>query len=66
MLGKNQEALGYINRAIQINPNAAFFLNRSYTYSALNNKENARKDALTAKQGGATIDASYAASLGIQ
>lgn len=64
--GKYQEALGYINRAIQLSPQAPFFLNRSYTYSGLNNIENARKDALTAKQGGAQIDATYAASLGIQ
>jgi tetratricopeptide (TPR) repeat protein len=66
MMGKNQDALGYINRAIQLLPDPAFFLNRSYTYSALNNKENARKDALTAKQGGVKVDPSYAASLGIQ
>jgi tetratricopeptide (TPR) repeat protein len=66
MQGKYQDALGYINRAIQISPQAPFFLNRSYTYSALNNIENARKDALTAKQGGVQIDATYAASLGIQ
>jgi protein O-mannosyl-transferase len=66
MQGKYQDALGYINRAIQISPQGPFFLNRSYTYSALNNIENARKDALTAKQGGVQIDATYAASLGIQ
>jgi tetratricopeptide (TPR) repeat protein len=66
MQGKNQDALTYINRAIQVSPEAPFFLNRSYTYSALNNIENARKDALTAKQGGVQIDPTYAASLGIQ
>lgn len=66
MQGKYQDALGYINRAIQLSPEAPFFLNRSYAYSALNNIENARKDALTAKQGGVQIDATYAASLGIQ
>lgn len=66
MQGKNQDALAYINRAIQVSPEPPFFLNRSYAYSALNNIENARKDALTAKQGGVQIDATYAASLGIQ
>ena len=66
MQGKYQAALEYINRAIQMSPQAPYFLNRSYTYSGLNNIENARKDALTAKQGGVQIDATYAASLGIQ
>jgi tetratricopeptide (TPR) repeat protein len=66
MQGKYQEALQYINRAIQISPQAPFFLNRSYTYLALGNTENARKDALTAKQGGSTIDPALAASLGIK
>jgi len=66
MLGKNQEALGYINRAIQLIPDPAFFLNRSYTYNNLGNRENAKKDALTAKQNGVQVDAAYAASLGIQ
>src|SRR4030095_5959208 len=66
MLGKNQEALGFINTAIQLNPQAAFFLNRSYTYKNLNNIENARNDALTAKKAGIQLNAAYAASLGIQ
>jgi tetratricopeptide (TPR) repeat protein len=66
MQGKYQEALQYINRAIQISPQAPFFLNRSYTYMGLGNTESARKDALTAKQGGSTIDPALAASLGIK
>ncbi|HEU5167243.1 MAG TPA: tetratricopeptide repeat protein, partial [Chitinophagaceae bacterium] len=66
MLGKNQEALGFINTAIQLNPQAVFFLNRSYTYKNLNNIENARNDALTAKRAGIQLNAAYAASLGIQ
>jgi tetratricopeptide (TPR) repeat protein len=67
ILGNPQEALGYINRALQLNPNvAAFYLNRSYTYFALNNTEQARKDALMAKQRGSALDPGYAASLGIQ
>jgi tetratricopeptide (TPR) repeat protein len=67
VIGNPQEALGYINRAIQLNPDAApFYLNRSYAYSALNNLEQARKDALMAKQKGTQLDPSYAAALGIQ
>ncbi|TMI94541.1 MAG: tetratricopeptide repeat protein [Bacteroidetes bacterium] len=66
MLGKNQEALGFINTAIQLDPQPAFFLNRSYTYKNLNNIDNARNDALTAKKAGIQLDAAFAASLGIQ
>lgn len=66
MKGNYQDALKYINRAIAISPQAPFFLNRSYTYMALNDKEKARQDALTAKKAGSQIDAAYAASLGIQ
>jgi len=66
MQGKNQDALKYINQAIQISPEGPFFLNRSYTWSALSNTENARKDALTAKQKGVQVDPTYAAQLGIQ
>ncbi len=66
VLGKNEEALGYINRAIKMNPQAGFFLNRSYTYTNLNNIEQAKKDALTAKQAGVEIPDAYARSLGIQ
>lgn len=67
ILGRPQEALGYINQAIQLNPNvAAFYLNRSYTHFALNNTEQARNDALMAKQRGTQLDPGYASSLGIQ
>jgi hypothetical protein len=65
MLGKNKEALGFINTAIQLDPRQ-HFLNRSYTYKNLNNIENARNDALTAKKAGIQLDAAFAASLGIQ
>jgi tetratricopeptide (TPR) repeat protein len=66
MLGKNKEALGFINTAIQLDPRANYFLNRAYTYKNLNNIENARNDALTAKKAGIQLDAAFAASLGIQ
>jgi|SRR5688572_1157803 len=66
MKGQYQVALKYISQAIQISPEGPFFLNRSYTYTGLNNIENARKDAQTAKQKGVQVDPTYAATLGIQ
>jgi tetratricopeptide (TPR) repeat protein len=66
MLKKNQQALQYIDRAIQMNPQGPFYLNRSYAYSALNNMEQARQDALVAKQAGVQLDPSYASALGIK
>jgi tetratricopeptide (TPR) repeat protein len=66
ILGKNQEALGFINTAIQLYPRPEYFLNRAYTYKNLNNIENARNDALTAKKAGIQLEATFAASLGIQ
>ena len=65
-LGKYQESLISINKAIELIPNPVFFLNRSYTYNGLNNPDQARKDALTAKQNGVQIPDDYAKTLGIQ
>src|SRR5215204_3806670 len=36
MLGNNQEAVRYVTTAIQLNPQAVYFLNRSYAYKNLN------------------------------
>jgi tetratricopeptide (TPR) repeat protein len=66
MLGNNQEAVRYITTAIQLDPQPSYFVNRSYAYKNLNNIENARNDALTAKKAGIQLNAAYAASLGIQ
>jgi hypothetical protein len=66
MLGKNNEALVYIDRALNINVKGPFLLNRSYTYFNLRNIEMARRDALEAKKNGVQLDAKYASSLGIQ
>jgi tetratricopeptide (TPR) repeat protein len=66
LLGNNREALRFINTAIQLDPQAVYFLNRAYTYKNLNNIENARNDALTAKKAGIQLEATFAASLGIQ
>jgi tetratricopeptide (TPR) repeat protein len=65
-IGKLNESLVQINRAIELSQQPPFYLNRSYTYSALNNLEAARNDALTAKRNGVQIDPAYASSLGIQ
>jgi hypothetical protein len=51
---------------LELEPQAVFFLNRAYTYKNLNNIENARNDALTAKKAGIQLEAGFAASLGIQ
>jgi tetratricopeptide (TPR) repeat protein len=66
LLGKYQEALAPINKAIQLEPDPHFYMNRSYAYFGLKNMEQAKKDALTAKQGGIQIEANFARSLGIQ
>jgi protein O-mannosyl-transferase len=66
LTGKYQESLIPINQAIELTPNPAFYLNRSYAYFGLKNIELAKKDALTAKQGGIQIETGYANSLGIQ
>jgi protein O-mannosyl-transferase len=65
-LKKFPESLEYINKAIALNPDPHFFMNRSYTYNGMGNKEQAKNDALKAKQGGLQINQAYATSLGIQ
>jgi len=66
MLGKNNEALSYIDSALNIKVKGPFLLNRSYTYFNLKNIEMARQDAIEAKKNGVQLDAAYASSLGIQ
>jgi len=65
-MGKNNEALLIINKAISIKPDPHFYLNRSYCYNSLNDKESAKKDALIARQAGLEIEIDFARSLGIQ
>jgi tetratricopeptide (TPR) repeat protein len=60
------DALIIINKAISIKPDPHFYLNRSYCYNGLNDKEPAKKDALIAKQSGLEIEIDVARSLGIQ
>ena len=65
-LGKYQEAISVINKAINLKPDPHYYLNRAYSYKGLGNMEAARNDALTARQGGLPIDPALANSLGIQ
>ena len=66
MLGKNNEALSYINNAITINAKGPFYLNRSLTYFNLKNIDMARRDAIEARKNGVQLDTAYTSSLGIQ
>jgi tetratricopeptide (TPR) repeat protein len=63
---KFQESIEPINKAINMDPRPPFFMNRSYAYFGLNNIEQARKDALAARQGGINIDPAYARSIGLE
>jgi tetratricopeptide (TPR) repeat protein len=66
VMRKYQESVAPINKAIQLDPDPHFYMNRSYAYFGLKNTEQAKKDALTARQGGITIEPTYAKSLGLQ
>ena len=65
-MSKYPESITNITKAIEINANPLFYLNRSYSYYYLKNMEQAKKDALIAKQGGVELIAEYANSIGIQ
>ena len=65
-MGKYQESLEPINKAIALDQQAAFYLNRSHAYYNLKNIELAKKDALSAVQGGIKLEPGYSKSLGIQ
>ena len=47
------------NKAININPQASYILNRSICYYKLGNIDKAKEDALRASQGGAVIPDNY-------
>jgi tetratricopeptide (TPR) repeat protein len=64
--GSFQEALTVINKALSIKQDPHFYLNRSYSYFGLKNMDQAKKDALTAKQGGLQIEPAYEKALGLQ
>ena len=63
---KYQESVLSFSRAIETGTNPVFYLNRSYSYSALQYIDKAREDALSAKKNGIILNTVYAASLGIQ
>jgi tetratricopeptide (TPR) repeat protein len=65
-LGKYDQSLAPINKAINLKATPEFYLTRSYSYYGLNNLEKARADALKARQGGMNIPQDYALKLGIQ
>jgi tetratricopeptide (TPR) repeat protein len=56
---KYNEALADFNRAISLNPQGDYFLNRSYCYYQLGNRNKAKEDALAAIQKGTPIQDSY-------
>lgn len=62
---KFPEAISYIDKAIQIKAQPAFYLNRSYAYYGMGNLELAKKDAMTAKQAGIQIEPAYLKVLGL-
>jgi protein O-mannosyl-transferase len=64
--GKNLDAIANINKALAMKEDPHFYLNRSYCYNNLNKKEDARRDALAAKNGGLVLEVAYANELGIQ
>ncbi len=63
---KQDSSLKYINKAIQLNPEPNYYLNRAMTYGAMNNYALAREDVLKAKSKGVKIDPALARELGIQ
>lgn len=66
MLGKKQEALPWINKALSIKISPYFYMNRSYAYFELNNLPEAKADAIRARQAGAQLDPVYQQQLGMQ
>ena len=56
---KYNEALKDFNKAISLNPQGEYFLNRSYCNYKLGNYDEAKADAISAMQKGVTIPESY-------
>lgn len=56
---KYKEALADFNKAISINPQGDYYLNRSYCYYQLGDLSKAKTDATTARQKGVTIPENY-------
>jgi tetratricopeptide (TPR) repeat protein len=56
---KYNEALNEFNKAIDLNPQASYILNRSICYYKMGNMQKAKEDALLASQRGAVIPDNY-------
>ena len=65
-VGKHDESIQSISRAIEITRSPAFFLNRSYSFNAAGRVGEARADALTARQAGVQISPDYAKQIGAE
>jgi len=63
---KQDSSLKYINKAIELDPEPHYILNRGITYGAMNRYDLARNDVLKAKSKGVKIDSALARELGIQ
>jgi tetratricopeptide (TPR) repeat protein len=66
-LKRYDNAIINFSKAIDVNPQSGqYWLNRSFSESALNKKEDAGRDAIKAKQLGFQVDANYLNFLGIK
>lgn len=65
-LGKTQESINAISKAISIKQTPEFYLNRAVTYASIQQLELAKADAIVARQKGLQLDPGFARSLGIQ
>jgi len=64
--GNDQNALPFIDKALSLKQDPHFYLNRAYCYGALKNSQQARKDAMIAKQAGLILEPVFAQQMGIQ
>ena len=65
-VGKSQEAINAITKAISLKQTPDFYYNRSITYLGMQMLEQAKADALAARQRGYQLNPDFARSLGIQ
>lgn len=63
---KQDSSLKYINKAIELDPDPHYILNRAMTYGAMNNYDLARKDVLKARAAGVPVDPAMLRELKIQ
>jgi len=64
-LNQHELSLGCFDAAIRWNRAPSYFLNRSYSWSALGKPEEAKRDALQARQMGLAVPEAYARFLGL-